>query len=91
MTVPPLPDTLTPAEVAALLGVDPATIRNWCKSGAASAGKVGGRWAVDVVRLATTMPGAHSELARRWHRLHTRGAPAVATSDPDDPDPMAGW
>lgn len=65
--------TITTTEAARHAGVTTATVRLWCRYGAVTAAKRGGRWVIDAASL------------RHRVRLSMRPTPAVlrAFADPD--------
>lgn len=49
--------TMTPVQVAEMLGKHPTPVREMCASGELPAIKIGGRWRIPTVRLATMLDG----------------------------------
>jgi excisionase family DNA binding protein len=61
MTEPETPDTLTPKELAALAGMHPKTIRQWCREGRIPARRIGGTWRIKPDVLAERDPDLWEE------------------------------
>lgn len=61
MTEPEVPNTLTPKELAAMVGIDERTIRRWCVEGRIPARHVGGRWRIKPEVLADRDPDLWEE------------------------------
>lgn len=64
--------TLTPAEVANVLRVAPATVRRWCEDGTMPCARIGGRWRIDAAELDVWL-AEHTKTSRPRGQDYTEG------------------